>query len=476
MFTQTGEKADMLVGNMGHAATGTKFLDQLWTTSKYHDRLQNLVDRVYQRARDLQDLEDEDENSTRRFLDGEYGNEADDDSGRDEDDEEEEDEEELEFKHELLRQEKQKAPTVADNIEVYWADETEEENVSSRFSDEELRQLEEEEEEERLRREALQEELDMIEERYRVADRYRAEEERYGVRERYRNLDSTAERTRPRYPNNRVLRQSKYHKAREQPANSNGEESGPRPRPLYRYANERKSTQSEGDKLAKANEGKYASVPSSRRTRDNGKSTIDRKVEKTMRAAGRPSGSDGKALGRPVDSETRRPSRENVRESYAYRNRKTAQPINHNISEPKTEDSKGEQEESPVQSKSNISNEKSSSSSSTGYRRLGRRALPSSSPSLKTTHDHKQQDLPLRMAWAGMVAFPETQAVSDPMRSHDWRSIYRLRYWNQIAEEVMLLHNVRFMDFFSMTLSMLDTSPDRGHYFGTDGECSTCVA
>ncbi|KAG0239333.1 hypothetical protein BGW41_007818 [Actinomortierella wolfii] len=74
-----------------------------------------------------------------------------------------------------------------------------------------------------------------------------------------------------------------------------------------------------------------------------------------------------------------------------------------------------------------------------------------------------------KLVWAGMVAYPETQPV-DQLISHDWRSIYRLRYWNQIAEEVMMKNGIPFMDFFSMTLSMLDTSPDRSHYFGTDGE------
>ncbi|OAQ22454.1 hypothetical protein K457DRAFT_143430 [Linnemannia elongata AG-77] len=67
-----------------------------------------------------------------------------------------------------------------------------------------------------------------------------------------------------------------------------------------------------------------------------------------------------------------------------------------------------------------------------------------------------------------MVAYPETQQPADSFVSHDWRTIYRLRYWNLIAEDVMILHNIRFMDFFSMTLSMLDTSPDRAHYYGTD--------
>ncbi|KAF9357853.1 hypothetical protein BGX26_002949 [Mortierella sp. AD094] len=56
---------------------------------------------------------------------------------------------------------------------------------------------------------------------------------------------------------------------------------------------------------------------------------------------------------------------------------------------------------------------------------------------------------PPQMIWAGMVAFPETQPVDSLLR-HDWRTIYRLRYWNQIAEDVMLLNNVPFMDFFSM--------------------------
>ncbi|GJJ77074.1 hypothetical protein EMPS_09433 [Entomortierella parvispora] len=466
MFTQTGEKTDLLVGNMGHAATGTKFMDQLWTTSNFHDRLRDMVDRVQQQSRDLQDLEDEDEDATRRFLDGEYGSEADDDDGHDED-EEEEDEEELEFEHELLRQEKQKTPTVAESIEVYWADETEEENVSSPFSDEELEQLEEQEEEERLRREALQEELDMIEDRYRVAERYRAEQGGYGVRERYRDSDATSERARLRYPNNHVLRQSKYHKTPEQ-ANSNDRKSNPRPRPLYRNVGQRKPLHGESDKLGRASEGKSAATSSSRRVRDSSKTSNGRKVERTMRGTSRPSGSNEITSGRSSDSQIGRPSRENFREPYAYNNRRTTQPINLNLGDTKSKDSKEEREEIPIQSKNNNLNDKSSASSSTGYRMLHKRAQHSSSPSVDNIHDHKQQELPLKMAWAGMVAYPETQPVSDPMLGHDWRSIYRLRYWNQIAEEVMLLHNVRFMDFFSMTLSMLDTSPDRGHYFGTD--------
>ncbi|KAG0045484.1 hypothetical protein BGZ83_009322 [Gryganskiella cystojenkinii] len=480
MFSQIGEKSDILVGNMGHAATGTKFLDQLWSTSKYHDKLRDLVDRVLQRARDLQDLEDEDDDHGGRFLDGdEYDT---DEEEADEihdyyEEEDDEDEDELEMEREMLRQEKQKpaANSITESIEVFWGDETEEEVIS--VSEKELHQLEEQEEEERLRREQEQEERDEMEDRYRVSDRYRAEQEGYegSPGSRYRD---PAERAHPRYPNNRILRQSKYHKATPNNSkntpkddgveadnhdNSSGDNKDSRSRPLYRHTTQKKVALS-GDKKMLAKKPSFSSNRGNRANNNNNvKLMAGQNIEGTMKGLRSSSNlSNAARTGSDASAEPRRKNQEDFREPYAYSNRRTVRPIDPARSggADKAKTNKGE-DNSDVGSKDSRN---TGDTSTTGYRMLHKRQFSADSG----YHDHKDQELPLKVVWAGMVAYPESQPVSDPMFSHDWRSIYRLRYWNQIAEEVMLLHNVRFMDFFSMTLSMLDTSPDHGHYFGTD--------
>ncbi|KAF9438599.1 hypothetical protein BGZ76_006651 [Entomortierella beljakovae] len=92
-------------------------------------------------------------------------------------------------------------------------------------------------------------------------------------------------------------------------------------------------------------------------------------------------------------------------------------------------------------------------------RRLSRRSITHSSI--------PDPESDVRLIWAGMVAHPEILPTDSFLRN-DWRTIYRLRYWNQITEDVMLLNGTPFMDFFTMTLSMLDTSLDRSHYIGND--------
>ncbi|KAG0090917.1 hypothetical protein BGZ92_001889 [Podila epicladia] len=208
LFAHAGERSDMIVANMGHWATGTKFLDQQWSTSKYHDKLRDLVEMIQQRARDLQDLDDEDEDfdSTHRFVDGEYSSgyyyDEEEDDGHSEDD----DEFELEQAREQMRQRQQNAKENEVDLEISWSDETEEEKMEPRPlpSSQPSRPYEDDSDEDRD-----------YEGRHRDGGRYREEEDRYDVgRSRYGNNDSNDRRTpnrpRLRFPDGRMFRQSKH--------------------------------------------------------------------------------------------------------------------------------------------------------------------------------------------------------------------------------------------------------------------------
>ncbi|CAO3567566.1 unnamed protein product [Mortierella alpina] len=380
------------------------------------------IDGIQQRARDLQDLEDEDLDATNELGDG---GEAEYDGGRDEE-EEDEDEDELEFEREKLRQKKLKDKAVED-LEVYWDDETEDAAMGSRPkghpSPEE---------------QARQEEMDYLTDKYRVEDRLRAENEshRYG-----RRPKDTAERARLRYPHGRILRQSKHLVAldrssgkqdptnKELPDGPAGDQTNERVQPKHRPAVPDNGVSS----------GKDSRPPKGTSDDDvRDRASILSGQERSGEVSG-DRGQDGK---KSSFQRGRSPSKVNWIRQESSKAGRTRRPLyrNYIYKDPR---------EHPAGSNSISPNQ------------LARRSH------YDRDLDLHSQSSPLKIAWFGMVAYPETQAVGAGL-THDWRTIYRLRYWNQIAEDVMLVHGVRFMDFFSMTLSMLDTSPDGSHYFGTD--------
>ncbi|KAF9541809.1 hypothetical protein EC957_002644 [Mortierella hygrophila] len=495
LFSHTKEKADMLVANMGHWATGTKFFDQLMSTSKYHDKLRDLVETIQQQARDIQDLQDEDDGSLGHFLDDEvggYGGEADDEDGHDYgfEDEGDEDEAELEREREELRQEElaKESSEELTGEEVYWEDETEEEVDNRHQGQEDTKQQHRRPAVQEL--EGQQEAMDDIEDKYRVDDRQRAESEGYISRNQNNKNRDPMDRTRTRYPSNHILRQSKHVKTPAKPKidideseveeEEEIEEEQERPavaQNRYRYGAQKKVMLGDDSRLIKAEEDddvENVKIPSTKKTI----SSSDKKT--TTSARSRPASVNTPA-GKKTTIATKRPASPAFRGPNAYGARKTV---------PVTTTSKSSSYAASGKRKKTIADTKKvsslSSSSSNKTKKRDRRAFldddypsltsplsktsstPSSSPSSSSSSPMSDSDSLVKMAWVGMVAYPETQQPADSFVSHDWRTIYRLRYWNLIAEDVMTLHNVRFMDFFSMTLSMLDTSPDRAHYYGTD--------
>ncbi|KAG0199377.1 hypothetical protein BGX28_007349 [Mortierella sp. GBA30] len=399
LYSSMGEKSDILVANMGHWATGTKFLDQLWSTTKYHDKLRDLVDSIQQRARNLQGLEKEDEDLgfSERFLDDEYDNGIKDFDGH----EDEDDEDELELEREILRQEQQEAKETQD-IKVYWGDETEEPKVETRPRPGPSPGEQEE-----------QDELDDLRDKYRVKDRLRAEGEGKHLVSPERPQGSETEE-----------------QVRE------GEDEDERIPHRYRHAAMKNVLMSEDNKP----------------TNDAIDSTGDRNLPSSIQR------SKSHILNAKIPAErsggsTRRTRRPRYRERYGRGRTRITRPAS-------SYRAAGDGFNSGNTEKDAVRDSSDHSKDSVRYRKARRMDND-------IDQDPHNQESLLKIAWVGMVAYPETQAA-EAYPSHDWRTIYRLRYWNQIAEEVMLLHNVRFMDFFSMTLSMLDISPDRGHYFGSD--------
>ncbi|KAF9121266.1 hypothetical protein BGW39_010656 [Mortierella sp. 14UC] len=427
LFTNNGEKADMLVANMGHWATGTKFFDQLMSTSKYHDKLQGLIDTIQQHARDLQDLQDEDDGSLGHFLDDEedYAGEADDEDGHDYETEgEEEDEVELEKQREekLAKGTEEKEE---ESEEVYWEDETEQEVVvdsppgrtnTRQHRRPTLKELEDQ-----------QEAMDVTEDKYRVGDRHRAEAEGYISREQTFSHDPL-DRTSPRYPSNRILRQSKHVKTpakskivvkvpetelEEEEEDEEQQQDTPLIRNRYRYGTQKKVILDGNSKFMEAGEEveEEVKIPVRSASMSSSSASAKKTVTKKKKKATSPKLSRPRPVSPPPAVKKPIATKAAFRGPYAYSTGRTV----------------------PLSKVSKFGNIKKST---TG-----------------TTSQKGSNNSSIKMAWVGMVAYPETQSA-DSFVSHDWRTTYRLRYWNLIAEDVMLLHNVRFMDFFSMTLSM----------------------
>ncbi|KAG0305734.1 hypothetical protein BGZ98_003655 [Dissophora globulifera] len=405
-FTQAIGTSDVLVVNLGQSATGTKFLNNLWSTSQYHSRIRKLVDAIQQRTRDIQDLddEDEDEDLPHHYPGGKYethdvegDDEADeveeeeeeevDDSGdeRHYGDEDDDDEDELEMEREILRKEKENS-----GKEVYWdneGDEKLETRPKTRLN----------------------------------FDRMRAEKERYKTQGRQGKISHDMEEPkRPQYPSNRfhrhskqILKSSEPSRPRLAPLRSHTSPSGGRKDHQghgYMVSSKKKAAVN-GDKLSTHSDNN--GITGSRRLK-MGNIKSSKSLPTLSKGGNKSTGTKGKALTR----------------KQPYRS---------------------------TRSGNNNSNDGRSSN------RMARRSFEDH----VQRHHSNSLESPLKVMWAGMTAYPETQPVN-PLFRHDWRTIYRLRYWNQIAENVMLLHNIPFMDFFSMTLSMLDTSPDRDHFYGTD--------
>ncbi|KAF9102065.1 hypothetical protein BGX29_004988 [Mortierella sp. GBA35] len=460
LFTHTDEKADML----------------LMSTSQYHDKLRDLIETIQQHARDLQDLQDEDDSVLGHFLDdGEDYSEDVEEVEEVKEEVEEEDEAELErVRQGELATEIEEG---TEEEEVYWEDETEQPIVVY------LRPEDEGSEHPRSRRptskelEDKQEAMDDVADKYRVGDRHRAESEGYISRE--QNHDPL-DRPRARYPSNRILRQSKHVKTPAKPKiqiegpevdeEEEAEEEQERPplvRNRYRYGAQKKIVLNNNSKLMMVDEKEDLKVHTGASTTATKTVTKKKKVVSKSRSASNPVKA-GSAFKKTVVTKSA------FRDPYVYSTRKII-----TILAKADLDSSNRKKSTSAGIKSTATTKnhlncraflddgypflKSPSSSSTSSK-----TVPSPTTSLSSSSF--SSDFPgsmIKMAWVGMVAYPKTQSA-DPFVSHDWRTIYRLRYWNLIAEDVMLLHNVRFTDFFSMTLSMLDTSPDRAHYFGTD--------
>lgn len=441
LFAHAGEKSDIIVANLGHWATGTKFLDQQWSTSKYHDKLRDLVEMVQQRARDLQDLEDEDEDfySTHRFVDGEYV------SGYDDEEEEEEvghseddDEYELEQAREKMRQQRQQNATKEnEDLEMYLGDETEEEKVGSRPS-RPSRPSEDDHEEYRD-----------YEGRYRDG-RYR-EEGAYGAgRNRYGNNSSnndhrTPERPRLRFPGSHIFHQSKHPKGHlvdgkdDDSARSSPSSSSDRIGPFR-----------EGqDHIEKSADGRYRYGAPKKvvEASDRNNNKKDSAVHHHWTNSGKEEAQPYRSSSENNRSGTRGNSREGDRKGGSRDNKKAGS---------KTSDDRSRASTYTNDNQGSHASQHSRGYEKTDYRMAKRLthqrrddkvdAVSKSRPKYREVFKEET----LQMAWVGMVAYPESQPVKDQFFSHDWRTIYRLRYWNQIAEDVMLLHGVRFMDFFSM--------------------------
>ncbi|KAG0345149.1 hypothetical protein BG004_003932 [Podila humilis] len=589
-----GEKSDMIVANLGQWATGTKFLDQQWPTSKYHDKLRSLVEMIQQRARDLQDLEDEDEDfeyySPGQYLDGDYihgsaagnGNggyyDGDDDSeedyGGEDSHSEDDDEYELERAKEYMRQRQQQKQQqqqeeeekqqqqqqqqeqqehqnqqrehgivdkgIEENLEIIWWDEIEEENIDTRPSKPSRpSKIYHEEEEEEEQEEQGQDDFREYERdgkdrfyqgggggisRNQYGNRGKANNQRARVS--YSGKDTNSP-SRIRFPNSHIFRQSKHlkehhpigpltedqqeqeeeeieqdhssnndnknnnnsNKSNNNSNKSNNSDNSSSNKHLHgrhRYGAQKNvvhnydsklvrtdSTESGRSSSKSGNGNSVQALSSSRRGKTMSESGAERNdYQKVRRSLYR---RDSHRLQRRAREVTRSTSTtaSNDRKSRINRiNRSRDRNGNNNYNYNNDRGSSGRETKLYRVSKSPSHSDEHSYNSNNynyNYKNDKTNSNSNSKSSNKNKEPQENEKETLKMAWVGMVAFPESQPVKDRfMSSHDWRTIYRLRYWNQIAEEVMLLHDIRFMDFFSMTLSMIDTSPDRSHYFGTD--------
>ncbi|KAK9693637.1 hypothetical protein K7432_013819 [Basidiobolus ranarum] len=95
-------------------------------------------------------------------------------------------------------------------------------------------------------------------------------------------------------------------------------------------------------------------------------------------------------------------------------------------------------------------------------------ALNNATDFLTGVQNRRPNNRPLRLIWQGIHAFSMKNIYSK--KRGDWRTISRLKNWNHLAEDLVRSKGIRAMNSFEMTYSMLDTSPDNAHYFGTDAE------
>lgn len=461
LFAHAGEKSDMIVANMGHWATGTKFLDQQWSTTKYHDKLRDLVEMIQQRARDLQDLEDEDDDfdSTHRFVDDEYVSEFEDEEEEEEEGHSEDDDEyELEQAREKMRQQRQQSATKEkEDLEISWGDEIQEEKVESRPS-QPSRPSEYDHEEYRDH-----------EGRYRDG-RYREEEDSYGARRnRYGNNNSnndhrTAGRPRLRFPGSHIFRQSKHIKEHpvdgkdDDSTRSSSSSSSGRIGPFresqddteksvhgrYRYGAQNKVAESEDSKPASSMDELLNEAPG----RKDNNSKKDSAVHRHWTNSGKEEAQPYRSSSENNRSGTRGSNMEGDIKSGFRDNKEAGSRTSDDRTQASGFTNNNQDIHASQSSRDYETTDYRMAKRSTHQRRDGKVGVVSKSLRHKYKEAFKEETL--QMAWVGMVAHPESQPVKDRFVSHDWRTIYRLRYWNQIAEDVMLLHGVPFMDFFSM--------------------------
>ncbi|KAK9722501.1 hypothetical protein K7432_002605 [Basidiobolus ranarum] len=82
--------------------------------------------------------------------------------------------------------------------------------------------------------------------------------------------------------------------------------------------------------------------------------------------------------------------------------------------------------------------------------------------------NRRPNERPLHLIWQGIHAFSMKNIYSK--KRNDWRTLSRLKNWNRLAENMVRSKGIKTMNSFEITYSMLDTSPDNAHYYGTDAE------
>ncbi|KAK9722500.1 hypothetical protein K7432_002604 [Basidiobolus ranarum] len=80
----------------------------------------------------------------------------------------------------------------------------------------------------------------------------------------------------------------------------------------------------------------------------------------------------------------------------------------------------------------------------------------------------RPKEKPLRLIWHGIHAFSSVNPYSKSRV--DWRTNSRLKNWDVFSEALMKAQKISAINSFHITYPMIDTSPDKAHYFGTDAE------
>ncbi|KAG0269373.1 hypothetical protein DFQ27_003701 [Actinomortierella ambigua] len=407
LMTRKIAPADLLVTNLGQWATGTKYLDQQMTTEKYHSLLLDLIDDFQQTARDTEDLDDED---VEDLLD-EGGDEEDSAYATDELEDWE--------PHRII------GPAPQDDFEdnEYESDYEGDDDTAPADQDRDPPSQDEDE---------------------------RGDgDDNDGFDEVDGSLGGGEDGATPRQGRDGLIHQ-RVSKSAAPVANDNksgtlmfqGEKSNRRPGTDKPPRKQKQPSQQDTAPLSQPS--KKEQQQQQRGQEGQNKPYVSPpKAEGSNSRSPQRGSEDSPSPSSPATLNQSRPSRQNK--------------INSSLSSP-----------SSPSDASSVSRSKEATRIRLSKRSLGQGGENGNIRTMKSKRaEPRIERTATKLVWAGMVAYPETQPV-DSLHVHDWRSIYRLRYWNQVAEEVMMLNGVPFMDFFPMTLSMVDTSPDRSHYHGTD--------